>query len=374
VCSQYLGAGRLNDYAETGQICLYLNRVLGLVVSGLLYIFAEKIIDLLEVSSELRPLALVYLEIVGGFAWLYALAVTFGSILRAREMAVYPMYVALISNLINLLGNYALIFGHFGCPALGVQGAALATVLSRAISFALLWLCLLRHGAISHAFKLAQTGLAKLKQILQIGLPGAGEMFSYTSSQVLITYFINLLGTEALAARTYLMNVVILTFVFAIAMSQGASILTGHLTGQHKYLAAQTLGAMATKISIYLALIISLILAITAPIFVPYLTPNPKIQELCLSIFWIDVLLEVGRVVNILTGRLLASVGDPLYPLRVSICFVWTVATFGSYLFGLVLGFGLIGMWVVFLIDENLRAYLQWRHWQKGGWMHKSLC
>ena len=63
-----------------------------------------------------------------------------------------------------------------------------------------------------------------------------------------------------------------------------------------------------------------------------------------------------------------------MFPLITSITVVWSVATVGSYLAGIILGFGLLGMWIVFTCDESLRAIIEWRYWQKGKWMHKSIC
>ena len=71
----------------------------------------------------------------------------------------------------------------------------------------------------------------KLKNLLHIGLPAAGEQVSYSLSQVVITYFTVMLGTAALTARTYAMNIILFSYVFSVALGQGAAILIGHLVG-----------------------------------------------------------------------------------------------------------------------------------------------
>lgn len=374
VCSQYLGAKRIPDFLTSSRVALLLNLFLGLVVSVLLDWYAPEIVRLMEAASDIEADAIIYLKIVGAFACLHAIAVTCASVLRALELAKFPMYVSVIGNFVNVVANYILIFGHFGAPAMGVAGAAWATVLSRVVIVILLFYFLHRQLRPFSLVTMARDFLVKLRQILHIGIPGAGEMFSYASSQVLITYFITSLGTEALAARTYMMNIVIFTFVFAISISQGASIVAGHLTGKHNYRACQLLGAYAIRASIKISLLLSLILAAAAPFFVDFLTANESIQSLLITLFLVDIVLEVGRAVNILAGRLLSAVGDPLYPLYVSIIVVWLVATLGSYVVGIVLAFGLLGMWFVFTADECLRAVILWRHWKNGAWKNKSIC
>ncbi|MBQ7608229.1 MAG: MATE family efflux transporter [Desulfovibrionaceae bacterium] len=381
VCSQYLGAKRPGDFLVAARVSMLLNAAIGLIVSLLLFFGAQTILEIMDAKADLLENATNYCEIVGGFAFLVALTFAATSILRAREMAQYPMYVSLITNIVNIIGNYLLIFGHMGFPALAVEGAAWATVVSRLAGLILLLFFLAKrglrveeNGAAHAAKKLCADALTKLLQILRIGIPGAGEMFSYASSQVVITYFINMLGTDALAARTYMMNIVICTFIFAISIAQAASVSCGHLVGKHSFAAAKALGSFAINRALLISGALSLLLALLAPLFMPVMTENQHILSLCLTLFWIDILLELGRAVNILTGRLLSAVGDPLFPLKVSIIVVWSVATLGGYIAGITLGFGLIGMWTLFLIDECLRASIQWHYWRTGRWMNKSIC
>ena len=69
---------------------------------------------------------------------------------------------------------------------------------------------------------------------MKVGLPSAGEQLSYSSSQVVITYFINMLGVEALATRTYCVNIIMFAYLFSISMAQGGAICIGHLIGEKK--------------------------------------------------------------------------------------------------------------------------------------------
>ena len=208
--------------------------------------------------------------------------------------------------------------------------------------------------------------------MLFIGVPSAGEMVAYSLSQMVIVYFINQLGTEAVAARTYLINFIMFTFLFALSIGQGSSIIVGQLIGKNKNKAALYLGNFSMRVAIYVCVSLSCVLAIIAPFLLPFVTDNPRIITLCLTIFWIDIVLEVGRAINILGGRLLGAVGNPQYPFVLALIFMWGMATLGSYIFGVVLGFGLIGMWIAFLLDETIRAALIWRRWQSRKWENRG--
>lgn len=138
------------------------------------------------------------MHIVGSMAFIQAISLTISASLRAAGKAKYPMYVAIVVNITNIIGNYILIFGHFGMPQMGVQGAAISTVLSRILAMAIL-IYILRHKHIRKFPKelFRPFPFKELRHLLHIGIPSAGEQISYSLSQVVITYFINMISNEA---------------------------------------------------------------------------------------------------------------------------------------------------------------------------------
>ena len=212
----------------------------------------------------------------------------------------------------------------------------------------------------------------KLKNLLYVGLPAAGEQVSYNLSQVVVTYFTIMVGTAALTARTYAMNIVMFTYVFAIAIGQGGAICIGHLAGAEKTRAAYILQRYCMKISVLISLIMAIITAGLGKFIFSFLTNNPEIIHLGIIILCIDILLEVGRAVNILSVNVLNAVGDVTYPFITGIIVMWGVATYLSYVFGIQLGWGLAGMWFAFLLDENIRAVIFVRRWNSRKWIGKT--
>ena len=86
----------------------------------------------------------------------------------------------------------------------------------------------------------------------------------------------------------------------------------------------------------------------------------------------IDTVLEIGRPINIFATNALRAAGDVNYPFYVGLVVMWTVAVGGGYLFGVHWGWGLCGMWVAFLLDENIRGIIFVRRWYSMKWIHKS--
>lgn len=208
--------------------------------------------------------------------------------------------------------------------------------------------------------------------MLKVGLPSAGEQLSYSSSQVVITYFINVLGTEALAARTYSVNIIMFSFLFCIAIAQGGAICIGHLIGEKRPHAAFLLGKYVMKKSVLITVCLSLITALMGPFIFGWLTTNEQIIRMGVTILAIDVILEIGRPINIFATNALRAAGDVNYPFYLGLVVMWSVAVGCGYLFGIHWGWGLAGMWVAFLLDENIRGIVFVRRWYGMKWVKKS--
>lgn len=371
LCARYRGARDPENVTRIIGISLLFNSISGFVVSAALTLFAEPILHLMGIRADLMADAVSYMRIVGGMAFLQGLAFTMSAVLRSMEMASAPMLVTLLMNLLNMAGNYTLVFGNFGAPALGVTGAAISTSACRAVALCLLAFILFRKGVRVPFFLFRPFPFSKLRELLAIGLPAAGEFFSYQFSQLVITFFINKLGNEALAARTYCVNIIMFSYLFAGAIGQGGSILVGWLIGRHRIDAAYKMGWFCFKAALAVTVSISVITALLGRAIVPLLTENPEIIHLCVTILFIDILLEFGRPVNILAGFMLRSASDSNYVFIVGVTVMWTVATALSYVFGITLGWGLVGMWAAFTMDELIRAFLLARRWRSLKWAIK---
>lgn len=373
LCSQYLGAKMHKNMVQVVGVSLLLNLVFGLFVSAVLHYGATFLLTMMGLRPELMEYGVNYMEIVGAFAFFQAISLTISASLRSANKAVYPMMVTVVVNILNIIGNYSLIFGKFGMPTLGVEGAAISTAFARGVSMVILFVILFRKHI--PAFPLSYFRpfpLVELKNLLKIGVPSAGENMSYSFSQVVLTYFINMLGNEALTTRTYVVNIVMFVYLFAIAMAQGGAICIGHLVGEKRIRAAYLLGKYVMRISILVSLILSCIWALMGHTLFSWLTDNPEIIRLGTIILFIDVVLEVGRAINIYATNALRATGDVNYPFYVGLVVQWSVAVGCGYLFGIHWGWGLVGMWCAFVLDENLRGIIFVQRWNSLKWAKKG--
>jgi len=373
LCSQYVGAGLRDKVIQVVGISLLFNLASGLLFSFILHRWAGALLGMMGLREALLPEGLSYMKIVGGFVFLQAVSLAISAALRSADKAVWPMLVSAIVNVLNIFGNYSLIFGRFGMPALGVTGAAISTVICRGVSVILL-IILLKKKHIPHFPRelFRPFPWRELGNLLKIGIPSAGEHMSYALSQIVITYFINIMGNAALATRTYCQNIVMFGYVFSLAVAQGGAIVIGHLVGMRKTGAAFILGKRILRVVVTASVSFSVLTALFGNLIFSFLTENPQIIAMGTAILWVDVLVETGRAVNFFGVQSLRATGDIYFPVTVGIIVCWTVSVGFSYLFGITLAGGLVALWCAFFLDENIRGFIFIRRWKGMKWTDKS--
>ena len=373
LCAQYLGARQEKNVQQVIGVSLLVNLLLGVIVSAGLYCFAPQLLHVMGLKEHLFTYGLPYMGLVGGSSVFLAVILTLGAILRSHNKAYYPMWVALLINVINVIGNYFLIFGHAGLPRLGIVGAGISTMLCRFVAVVLLtWILFTKVSPVPPLTYFKPFPWDKLKNLLIVGLPGAGENLSYDLSQVVITYFTVLLGTAALTARTYTMHIVMFSYVFAIAIGHGASITIGHLVGRARNRAAFSIEKYSIRWALMVSVAISLVTAIFGRQIFELLSQNPEVVRLGCLVLWVDVILEIGRAVNITAVNSLIASGDVFFPFWTGVIVMWGVATLLSYVLGIGLGWGLVGIWLAMTLDELIRAAVFERRWRSRKWQNKA--
>ena len=297
LCSQYRGARLEKKVVQVVGVSLLVNLLVGGIISLILFTLARTILQWMGLGPELMADGMDYMRIVGAFAFFQAISLTLSASLRSANKAIYPMLVTVVVNILNIIGNYSLIFGKFGCPELGVEGAAISTAFSRGVSMVILFVILFRKHI--HRFPLAYFRpfpFIELKNLMRVGLPSAGEQLGNSSSQVVITFFINMLGVEALATRTYCVNIIMFVDLFSISMAEGGAICIRTFDRGEETPCSFLLGKYVMK----------KIRNDYTDSFRYYcrfracyrLTSNPEIIRMGVIVLLIDVVLETGRPTN----------------------------------------------------------------------------
>lgn len=372
--SQYLGAKKKKEASVVAVASVAGSLIFGLFIGLVVYLFRGQILMFLNIPSELMGYAMTFLGIVGGLSFTQAMIATLSAIIRSYGNTRITMYISIGMNIMNIIGNSIFLYGFFGAPKLGVAGVAIATVISQAAGVVVMMIVMLTGLNTKFSFReLVPIPWETLKDILKIGLPSAGEGIAYEGSQLTITRIITVLGTAALTTRVYTLNLMQFVMVFSIAVGQGNQIAVGHLVGAGDNEKAYKTCMRSLKYAIVVAVAIAGIFALFSKLLLGVFTDDQAIIEMGSKLMLIAIILEPGRVFNIVIINSLRAAGDVRFPVIMGIISMWGIGVLLSYLLGVVCGFGLVGVWIAFASDEWFRGIAMLLRWRSRVWHKMAL-
>jgi Na+-driven multidrug efflux pump len=204
-------------------------------------------------------------------------------------------------------------------------------------------------------------------------VPTAGENLSYNLGQIVIMRMVSFLGTEAMTATVYALTVLRFVHISSISIGIATQIKVGYFVG------AGLGGVAKKKVYRYFAtgFAISLSLVIIANLLqVPIIklfTQNANVHQLVFGILLIALLLEPGRNFNVIIIPALKGAGDVRFPVYMGILFMWGIGVLFAYIFGITLGWGLMGIWIALTLDEWIRGFVMLGRWHGERWKTKAL-
>lgn len=372
--SQYIGAGRAKEAGRISALAITMNLVFGILVSIVIVSFGESILRLLNINSAQMDIASHYLKIIGGFIWIEALSYAVSSVIRSTGNTKSVMYVTIGVNVVHVIGNYLLIFGNLGFPEMGVTGAAISTVVSRLLGIVVLFIILYRRTVAPIRRKDYVTWNGPYaKQILSIGVPAAGEHLAWQTQYLMIIGFVNIIGITALNTHVYVMNISNYFMALAMAIGIGTEIIIGQMVGAGEMKAAYRRLMKSVKISFLLTLAVVSVAAIFRHELVGMFTEDPEIIAVGASLLLLSIVLEPGRTFNMVIINSLRAAGDARFPVLMGIFSMWGVSVPLAYVLGVHYEFGMIGIWIAFIVDEWLRGLIMLLRWRSRAWEKKAL-
>ena len=371
--AQFLGAKDYKRVKQVISVSLVLNVLLGLILGGIYLFFWESLLQKINLPGELIGIGKYYFQMVGGLCILQGIILSCGAILKSHGRPTETLIINVGVNILNIIGNAFFIFGWLGMPVLGPTGVGISTVISRGIGCVAAFYMMCRYCNFTFKKKYIKPFPFKIvKNILSIGFPTAGEHLAWNVGQLMIVAMVNTMGTTIIASRTYLMLISSFTMTLSIALGQGTAIQVGHLVGAGEIKEVYHKCLKSLKIALIFAFVTtSLVFLFRKPIMSIF-TTNPDILKASLKIFPLMILLEMGRVFNIVIINSLHAAGDIKFPMFMGITCVFSVAVLFSYLFGISLGWGLAGIWLANAMDEWIRGLAMYFRWKSKKWQNKS--
>jgi putative MATE family efflux protein len=372
VASQYIGAKRQDRVVPAWIANILISAGMGAVLAFAIFAMSGHVGLWLGMTPSQNGYAGEYLSIIAFNFILVGLRASYGSILASQTLTRWNMVASVVTNLLNIPLNWALMKGFWIIPAMGVRGVALATVISYVVGFLILFYMV--HFRLK--VNLFVKGIMKdvrevVLPILKIGVPAALEPLSYTVQSFVVSYLIIGLGTVAMGANTYLNRFTFLDGAASWSLTMGGQILMSHYLGAGRIDDVRKAYWKIAAIISSFAFAVMLVVALGQQFFLGLFTKDPEIIRISFWLFILAIFIESIRSINILGGVALKTVGDGKFSVVIGLVFMWGLVP--VILLSSALGFGIIGLWCCLLLDEVIRAGINIWRWKSGKWIGKRV-
>lgn len=366
--ARFIGAGDKAKATRAAEQSMLTSSILALALAAFGYYFARQITVFMGAKDDVIGLGTSYLLGFSPGLFFLMLATIMTSALRAAGDTKTSFYAGAVSNGVNVIGNYILIFGKFGFPAMGVLGAALATSLSRLVMAAILFVALLKgKGGLHLNWRdFAVVDWDMITRLFKIGIPATLERFIQSLSMMLHLKILATLGTTAVAISTLSGNIEQLSFMPTIGFSVAASALVGQNLGAQRPEEAERSGWGAMRLAAYFMGTMGLLFILIPGVFIRIYTSDPSVVGPAAAILRLIGLTQLPQAIAFVASGVLRGAGDTRAVLGIGIIGNVVLRLGISYLLIIVLRGGLWSAYVAVLIDWLIRGGFLF-HWVKAG-------
>lgn len=375
VIAQYIGQKNDKELAKSFHVNLLVSAAIAVLFMAVCNLFPQAIMDLYTKDDATGALAVSYLRIYSLSFLPMALTTMMAVLLRCVEAAVVPLVASFLSVILNTGLNYLLIFGKLGCPALGVRGAAIASVIAQCAA-CILTFCIfiwkLHKKGIDLSFTIGLSQ-ARRKQYIGILAPVLICEFGWSLGENVYAAIYGNIGTDPCAAMTMTGPVQGLMIGALSGISQAAGIMIGKSLGKADYEKAYGDSKKLIKCGLAGSLILSVLLVLFGRYYTAIYNVEPQVQTVAYQILIAFAVISPVKVQNmILGGGIIRSGGMTKY--------VMWIDLIGTWLFGVPLGLLAAFVWkldipyvyFVLSLEEVVRLLISVVIFRRRSWM-KSL-
>jgi multidrug resistance protein, MATE family len=271
-----------------------------------------------------------------------------------------------VANLINWFGNWVLIYGKLGFPALGVRGSAISTVASRIFMATALLLFAWRyerkrgHPLFKHW---AGPQIARLKELAQLGLPAAGQILLEISAWGLATIGIGYITPVALATHQIVLNYASATYMVPLGISSAAAVSVGHAIGAGDPARARRAGWISIALGTGFMMLAAIMFLAIPSLLIKLYTHDPRVLAVGPSLFAIAAAFQIFDGIQTVCTGALRGLGETRVPMSANFVGYWILGLPFGFFLCFVLHRGIYGMWIgltLALIVIALALIVRW--------------
>lgn len=363
-------AGRVTEVRRVTRMAQWLSVLFGLICMPVFW-WSGAILLALGQEPNVAQGAQDYLRIAGWAIFPALFVMVLKSYLSALERAQVVLWVTVAAVLVNIVVNYALIFGNWGAPELGIKGAAIASLAVQAVSA----LGLAVYAAVvtpEHALfaRVWRPDWEAFRAVFRLGWPigitNLAEVGLFAASSLMMGW----LGTLPLAAHGIALQITSAMFMVHLGLSNAATVRAGRALGRGDLHGLRRGGVVIIVMSgIMVALTIALFLLAPAPLMALFLSPDDPdraaVVAVGVGLLAAAALFQLVDAAQVMALGLLRGVQDTRVPMVIATLSYWAVGVPISYVLGFPLGLGGVGIWLGLAIGLALAGvFMMWRFWR----------
>lgn len=346
------GAQEKSQCSGILHISFYINSITGILLSAMVY-FGSPLIHLLGQVPEVTELAIPYTKIIALSTLPMMLFQTYRQFCEGLGIMRPAMFISVFANIIHAAVNYVLIYGKLGFPAMELNGAGWATLLSRTLMAAAIILFVYKHRRFRE-YDLSlwpfRPNSVLTKKILTMGIGSGFQYFFEVACFVFAAVMVGWIGAKELAAHQIALNVASITYMVVLGISAAAAIRVGNYYGSGDKANARLAGIISFTLSVAF-MICSGIGMIVLRHWLPSLYVHDIfVENIAASLFIIAALFQIFDGTQAVGLGALRGLEDTTFPTAITFIAYWVIAIPLGYFLGFTLHWGIQGIWIGLLI------------------------
>ncbi len=356
------GQGRHEDAIRYGEAGVILGALIGVAV----WIVAQDLTTIL-VWLRVDPATIPYADaFVKARAW-GAIGTSAGAALIQYRQGLgdsrTPMIVGLGGNLVNAALAYALIYGKFGFPALGVRGAGYGTAITEVLELAVL-VALLFRGRPRPALSLRHA----LSEVLSLGVPTGLHFALEAAAFTLFTTVLGSMGAAELAAHHIALMTIRVSFLPGAAVAEAASVLVARALARRDLEEADGVTRSSLLLGIGFMSLCGVLFAVFGGAIGRAFASEPEVVSITRNLLLIAAVFQTLDAVNMILRGALRGAKDVRWVAVVGTAIMWICLPGSALVLGRHAGLGAVGGWIGFVFETTTASALLWLRWSRGAW------
>ena len=371
--SQYMGQKNRREIRRSFYLNLILATIMALGFTVVCIMFPKQIMGLYTKDASTLTVSADYLRIVAGTFLPIAGATLLSTMFRCMEKSRLPLYASIISAIINTGLNYILIFGKLGITAIGVNGAAVATLFSQGVNFLVMFAMIIKYRDGLKKQESAKQNASRFhwKQYLNILLPILVCEALWSLGENVYAAIYGHMGTDASAAMTLINPVQGLMIGALCGLSQAAGIIIGKMLGSHEYDNAYKASKKLILYGFVGAAVLSIFIVFTSGFYVEIYQVEETVKQLTRQILLAYAIVAPFKVLNmIIGGGIIRSGGKTKYVMMIDIIGTWLFGVRLGVLTAFVLNLSIPYVYFILSLEECVRFGISLIVFRRKKWMH----